>query len=1333
MPLSKQRFSILALLVLLMCAALTARANIFASYFSVQDGLNGRLVMKTVQDSRGFLWIGTQQGLNRFDGRRFRSYTTAATGERIGSVGRMIEGPDELLWVVGLHQLFVLDLRTDSLHSVEHYYGLEPAPDLVWTSLAGSTEGIYVFGNGGRMLRVLPGKEPDFVALMPFDEPIANQHGNCAMQFRDGGFAIMLRNEHTVLLHPDGSPLATIQAPQPATPLGKLPDGRYAFLCYAQGEETDIRNNTFAWGMESGWSPLLHDVFADSVSIKYCHYEPETQQFYFSGRQAFFQCDWQATQAVDLTAEVQLPAEQFDFWVDCALTPNSWCVIHADGFSILTQRKHRFSNFLDASTVVDNDDWPTSLRMISVDDNTLYARLWQFSVSQDLTTPNAQPRIIAAEDFRQWGEGNRQRAWLANKQGELKFLGNHLWRWQVNASGDSVLWMSEMLKGDLDYSTRPGQAISVFDLSPYADEAGLIIVNALIADRKGHLWVCTSNGLLHFQPNGAVVHHHSGAGPNGSAWPFGSIFHACQDEAGVFWLATSGQGLLRWNPQSNAVKQYSMREGLSCDVLHSVYEDAQHHLWMSSNNGLMRFDPSTATTQVFLERDGIAHDEFNKFSHLRTPDGRLCFGGLNGVTTFYPSDFFHATTTTSAPFTVISCRQLDAASGKLVDHTAALRESGSIAMSPSDRALHLELALLEFDAPGRQQYQFRIAGLYDDWQPAEAATVRINGLPYGDFTLSLRAVNAQGQHSSVIDLPLHVARPIWQQPWMYVLAALFIAGAVLWRIQQLKKAKARVEQLVEDRTAQIQRDKETIEAQAKELQRLDEARSRFFANVSHELRTPLTIMLGLADKLHQLAQLTSEERDMLDVLNRNGRQLEQYINELLDLTRLDSGELKVVERPVSLKDFLSQRAAAFEALAHNNQQRFTSRLDVAPGQTVLLDANKCTIIINNLLSNALKFTPAEGEIHLEASYRNRTLMLTVSDTGPGIPAADREKIFDRFYQAQAHAINAAGGMGIGLAVSKEYAVAMGGSLELEPANGPGCTFSVLLPAQETSPVAEDLPPPQHVTHASAVLSQPTEEDAERPVVLVVEDNTDMLAYLRLVLANRYNVLAAANGKLALQQLETHGERVHLILSDVMMPEMDGFALLKAVKANPTWSQLPFIILTARVGLEDKLQALRIGVDDYLHKPFAEAELLARLDNLSTYKHQRNEPADEEPTPATPGLRAVEQDWLANLEQLVRNGIGEEHFNVLWLADRLHISERQLRRKLKALTGLTPNKYILEVRLQAGRELIESGRYVTLKEICGQIGIGTTWYFSNEFEKRFGTRPGAMLETEYSTS
>ncbi|NRB62714.1 MAG: response regulator [Saprospiraceae bacterium] len=523
---------------------------------------------------------------------------------------------------------------------------------------------------------------------------------------------------------------------------------------------------------------------------------------------------------------------------------------------------------------------------------------------------------------------------------------------------------------------------------------------------------------------------------------------------------------------------------------------------------------------------------------------------------------------------------------------------------------------------------------------------------------------------------------------------------LFWQRRQLALQRLKVEQ-----------------SQRAQLEELDRMKSRFFVQVSHELRTPLTLVLG------PLEQLLGQERlrgihPTLQTIRRNARRQLDRVNELLDISRLESGKLDLTNRPIALRGYLMRIGGTFSSVAESNQQRLELEVNVPSDVTVLLDTDKVEKIVNNLLHNAHKFSGMGSAIWFRSHWSADQLQVEVSDSGPGFGNIDPDLLFEQYVRGD----KAVGieGSGIGLSLVRELVLLMGGTIKARNRSEGGALFQLTLPAMRTTAriESEETVVDNHVS-ADQWPSGYQPLGAVRPRVLIVEDNPELGQFIYDSLQADFDPTLTLNGQEALTVLQK--KTIDLIVSDIMMPHMDGFGLRQKLMDNANWSDIPFVFLTARVMEEDRLQALRMGVDDYMLKPFSIQELQVRLQNLMQRRlHRAESPVLEA------GERPATEQLLRRAEAVVRQNLDNSTFKIEDLADALGYSRRQLQRLLNKETGLSPVAFLLELRLQEAYRMLHERKYFTVAEVRYEVGIESASYFTSKFQARFGVSPSDIL-------
>ena len=849
------------------------------------------------------------------------------------------------------------------------------------------------------------------------------------------------------------------------------------------------------------------------------------------------------------------------------------------------------------------------------------------------------------------------------------------------------------------------------------------------------LWVATSKGLYKVDVS------------NGHVKRFGDsddfedkrILAIHEDQKGRLWLGTVNQGIHIFDVQKEVVIQVvNEGDGLSNNVVVGMLQDEEGVIWAATYNGITLLKENGEIITVLSKKDGLSDNEFNRYAYYKADDGRLLFAGLEGLSIIDPQKVKQVLAAAEPPKIYVSrLSYFDSEKDRVVHLRNYLPREKKLVIPADKRFLSVSVGGSRYGLNSQKRYAYQLEGLDKDWTYiGNEHIIRLPNLPAGKYTLAIVAIDQYGNLSSnSIRIPIHAKEFFYKQSWFYILLALpFLIFALIW-IRRLSKEKDILEKEVNKRTIQIRKDKELIEQQANELKQLDRMKSRFFANISHDFRTPLTLITGPAELVDQDDSIPKvpKLKSSLHSILQNGKKLLNLVDEIMDLTKLESNQIKLYEEKLGLKPWCDSIYSSYQAAAKQKRIEFLLDYALDNNYAFLTDPRRLEKILNNLLSNAFKFTTENGAINFNVRLKQQKIYFIVEDSGRGIPPDDLPHVFDRYFQSKQENLTKTTGSGIGLSLSMELAKLMGGDIEVDSEFGKGSIFTLILPAEEGSISTKVITTPDYIL-------EPTSSDTPQELppfqepnskILIVEDNLEVQAFLKTLLQEEYQVITKNDGQEAWDFLREHKDSlpIELVLSDINMPNMDGYELLKAIKKEEKLQQLPVIMLTAKIKEKSKLKALRMGVDDYLTKPFSPTELRLRIRNLLANYHQRisyqkeiKKSSIQFDTPAP-----ADQSWLAELEKHTQEAINKKiNLTVSNLAHAMAISERQLARKIKLHTGMTIGKYIQEVKLQKARHLFENRVYNTVSEVCYEVGFNSTSHFAKVFSEYFGKKPSAYL-------
>jgi signal transduction histidine kinase/CheY-like chemotaxis protein/ligand-binding sensor domain-containing protein/AraC-like DNA-binding protein len=833
----------------------------------------------------------------------------------------------------------------------------------------------------------------------------------------------------------------------------------------------------------------------------------------------------------------------------------------------------------------------------------------------------------------------------------------------------------------------------------------------ILSDGK-YLWIATyQQGLFRITlQNREVLHLKNNHAAH--ALPSDQLICLRQDplQEDVLWIG-SYQGLIALNKQQLSFNLYAVSHGLPDNTVYAILPDRDGNLWLTTNKGLCRFNPQSGQRRVFRSQHGLPGDEFNRHHQLQLPDGRLAFGGVDGWTIFDPqlmkSDEFDP----PLAFTNIRINNKELWELPVKQQPAqALNALPEITLPYDLNSINIGFAALEYSQPHELQYRYQLAGFDENWIAAgNGRQANYTKLPPGEYTFTLNATNISGRWSSHFKtLRIIVSSPWWATRLAYLCYAIIIGG-IVWTFIRL-----RVSRLVMEKEVDL-RDKE-----AAQLKELDDMKTRFFSNITHEFRTPLTLIMGPAEQLKTAHANDPAKRQFSELIIKNARQLLNLVNRLLDLSRLEAKAFKLQDQEAIPGAIVGSIVHSFEMEAQRRELELIYK-DKTDGQPALFYAEAVERIVYNLVSNALKFT-AQGEtVTITVEAGDSELLLAVRDTGIGIAESELPHIFDRFYQAgtSTGVQPTEAGSGIGLAMVKELVQQMNGNIVVESSvdKPTGTVFTITVPAKK---INSQLPP--------ALLP---ESAADTPVagiqVLLVEDNAELAGFIVSILQDKYTVHHVTNGALGLEAALSM--MPDLIITDIMMPVMDGMELLHKLRDDLRTNHIPVVILTAKTTREDMLTGLSSGAQEYLTKPFYPTELLLRLQNLLSYQDTLREKLQREigtPTPGTiPAPEPVQDVFLTRLYEQIDEHLDDPLFGVDQLVETMNMSRSSLHRKLKTLTGLSTTEVVRNYRLKRAAAFLLEG--YNSSDTAYRSGFGSPAYFSKCFREVYGMTPGDYIK------
>ncbi|AWK06197.1 hypothetical protein HYN56_18980 [Flavobacterium crocinum] len=840
-------------------------------------------------------------------------------------------------------------------------------------------------------------------------------------------------------------------------------------------------------------------------------------------------------------------------------------------------------------------------------------------------------------------------------------------------------------------------------------------INALYEDRKGNIWVGGPTGIHIYKNSKLEYQHFRQASGESLTYDINCFF---EDSKGQMWVGTYHHGLALLQPKNNNFRIFDTNKGLPSDNVLAITEDKNDNLWISTDNGLAKYDPYVNAFRSFNIIDGLPDNQFNTNSVLNDSEGKIFFGTYNGLVSFNPQNIQK---NTFAPTTVFSNLKLFNIPVKIDDKSGVLNADinfiKNLTFKHDQNIFTIEFSALNFVKSNKNKYAYMLKGFEKNWNYVDIPSATYTNLPAGDYQFLVKSANNDGiWNRNIKKINIKVLPPFWRTWWAYLIY-LTAVSIIAYYIAKFLKARSQLRQELHF-----------------EKMKLD-----FFTNVSHEIRTPLTLILGPIEKLEKLTTENSLANKYAVSIKNNTNRLYRLVNELLDFRKADSGKMHLYFVKEDLVGVIKEVFDSFQTLAEVKDIQYTFKC-FYPEILVYFDKNQIEKVFFNLLSNAFKFTNKGGAINLKVTLKAKNVKVSITDNGKGIPIKNLDDIFTKFYQ-----VDQSMGTGIGLALTKSLIELHKGkiSVKSKPATQDKAgktTFTVLLKlgkdhlneinilpmSQNENIIIEDI----EDNLSEIITDNLTEENKIKTAsILIVEDNDEVRDFIKQSLETNYFVYESENGlegwKTALQIIPD------LIISDVMMPIMDGLELCKKIKTDLRTSHIPVIMLTAKSAPVHHLHGLQHGADAYITKLFSDQILQLKIQNLLSLKVALQQKYSEQilKLPIIINSESSKDEvFLQRLQQIVEENISSTNLDLAFITTEIGMSKSVLYKKFSALTNLSLNEFIKNQRLKHAVELFQKGETSTLT-VALQVGFNDVKYFSREFKKKYGITPSEYLKNK----
>ncbi len=1322
------------------------------TFFSTNDAISSSLINLIYQDSRNYIWIATEDGLNKYDGVQFSVYKNNpndSTTIKNNYVKSLFEDSSGQFWVGSITGLQIYNRATDNFSEVPLYNNdslvtphitciIENRDNEIW--MTSSEQGVIRFNR----------EKGIYQTDQRISSRLSSMYLTYIFQDSKGVFWIASENQGLNRYNPETDEVIIFKSPE-------IGSNQISTIC--EDREGNIfvgtlNNGLYKYNVRTHVFELVPYTPSPALPIKSLLIDNKGRLLVGTDGRGIKIYNEKKRCLEDF----QLSSAPFDFsrtkvhTIIQDKTGNIWTGLFQKGIFIIPEISNQFEywgyksfsrNIIGSGCVMSLLQDERNVLWVGTDNDGIY-RL-ENDHSHHLTPSGSEhsvpPTVMKMLDD---GSGN---LWLGsflsglarmNKQtGKCDYLDDRMKALNENSvlslakDKHNRLWIGTNGTGVYLFDLKKKKYIAHYSQSQTADrQINNNWINSLFYGTDDLVWVGSFNGVYSIHTETGKVTTY----PN-SILPGNVVFSLYEDTKGNIWIGTT-EGLACLDKTSGQSKIYTVSDGMSSNIVCGILEDKEGNIWLSTYFGISKLITREDRFINYFEFDGLQGNEFTRGAAFEAQDGKMFFGGTGGITAFYPSEIKERNTSLAIYLTrfYILGKPMVAGqkSGKNVAFDRFISDVDTIRLSYKDNMFSFEFSTFDFGSQPRIYYRYKMEGLNSMWINTDPGINRINftNMSHGTYTLRVKAY--MQNNSSEEKTVTIIISPPWHLSWwayliyvaLFALLILGIARFILDRIRHKNELMRR-----------------------EHAEQVNESKLQFFINISHEIRTPMTLIISPLEKL--IAEnKDSQKSKVYSLMYRNAKRILQLINQLLDVRKIDKGLMVVKFRETDIVEFIDDFMRTFEYQAEKRKIHF-SFVHSDPQMNVWIDVNNFDKVLMNIFSNAFKFTPDGGEItatlrHGTDTSRTDALRdffeITISDTGKGIKEEDIEKIFDRFYQVNAgDAHLSVGGTGIGLHLSRSLVKLQHGVLYAKNRSDvQGSDFIIRLPMGNSHLSKDEIDTSINdseplFTHKQIEVKPENlevEEEENKKVkpktkykILLVDDENEIRQYLHSELADTYKISEAVNGKIALEKILK--EKPDLVISDVMMPEMDGITLCKKLKSNVNINHIPVVLLTAKTTDADKTEGFGIGADAYISKPF-NIDLLKSIvgsviENRVRLKQKASDTIENKSLIEPIVLRSSDQVLYEKVIKIINENISNPDLNVEMLASNVGMSRVHMHRKLKELTGQSARDFIRSIRLKQAANLL-SGEKLSVSEVMYALGFTNLSHFSNSFKEFYGMSP-----------
>lgn len=1286
-------------------------------HYNIENGVSSNNISTLFQDQKGYIWIGTENGLNRFDGNQFTLYqknNPLYSNFHANSINTICETTDKELWLGTDNGVFIYNQvkdtftpfvkQTSDKTSITSWitHIIQDKAGNIW--IATHKQGIFLFNTQTDKLTLFEIPQNDNIVIRILNDEqnniwLSGPYQLCKLNKVNNTFETYAIEEKTESIYS----MALWEDSSNHIWIGTWDKGLWKLDPRTKQVEKYLTG-------EKGKGILhIHSILEYSPELLLIGSDDGLTIFNPVTHESFLYDNYG-------DSEKSL-SDKFIYPMLKDREGGVWIGTYYNGINYLPPYCGQFNGYSESSDIPYFNS-----RIISrfcEDEN---GNIWIASDDSGLSCFN--PSTMQFLDF------NGRKKLNKHNLHALCMIDKDLW---IGTYGDGIQVLNAQTGKIKNYNTTNGlDENSIYSI--FKDSQGQIwtgsmngicqydaqkqhftpikhleaLIIEIVEDAKGNLWIATQGkGLFRYSPQKNKEWEKYGLEKGFNSL---TVNHLCINKDNEIWAATS-EGLYLYNPLKDIFTYQPLR--LPNECINAILE-GEDCLWLTTAKGLVKYTPATQETQIFTKSDGLQSEAFIMASALKTRNGEFYIGSINGFNTFYPHQLKLNTQKPNVVLTSLEIfnqkidTQKDGTLPEAIDH---LKE---IHLSYKDNVITLNYAALSYCTPQKNQYAYMLEGFDKGWNyvGSQHSTTYTN-LPAGTYTFRVKASNNDNIWNEegtsiriIVHPPFYLSLPFKIGYVLLFLLALGLLLRYVIRRSEKKHAKA-IDEL---------NSKKEIE--------IHEAKINFFTMIAHEIRTPVSLIIGPLEKIMQSTHIPTNERQELEIIDRNSQRLLYLVNQLLDFRKVEQKEMRMKFTSQPIKDLMQAVCERFSPTLQQNGVNFSVTY---PNEHFHADVDKeaLTKVLSNLLTNANKYTQSRIEVRFQEHPEKQTFSIEVKDNGKGMNEEELKKIFKPFYQASENKP----GTGIGLSIVKGIVEAHHGQIKVTSQQGHGSSFMITLPQKQENlsaeeeenqagnPLPEDIIPEQNAT---ASMSQKV-----LPIMLIVDDNEDMLHFLSSHFQTSYTIVTAVDGVDALNKLKE--QEVALIISDWMMPNMNGIDLCKAVRNNQLTSHIPFILLTAKTDTEAKITSMNCGADVYIEKPFSLQYLEACIKNLLELRLQLRQKFSQMPTVSINSIAANQNDkvFLEKMNHLIEENLNNEELSVDFLAEKLCISRSGLFVKIKGLANTTPNEMIQIIRLKKAASLLLENQY-RINEVSYMVGFNNPSYFSKCFQKQFGMKPGEYI-------